>query len=166
MDIPDAVTVGVVLYTPHKLGRRDLEREAAHAATVAARLGTPAEKAHGQAIARLVPTEAWRALLTKQGLDPDTELLASVHFFRERPAPALVAGALAVFAHAWLFRREHGVEPPGSLPLSDLPPGPLAKAKVLRDAADTINAVMLDDVRYADWMRAFESAWSAEPAGS
>ena len=163
---PDAVTVGVVLYAPHRLEPVDLAREAAHAAEVAARLGVPKERAFGQAIARVIEADRWNVILARQHLASDTTLLASVHFFEARPDPAVVAGALVVFAHAWLHRREHGTEPPGSLALTDMPPGPFANIGKLREAAALVNQAMLDDVRYGAWMREFEIGWDHADAAS
>jgi hypothetical protein len=159
---PESVTIGVVLYTPRALSVDELGRESRHAADLAAKLGVPTERAFGQAIARLVPMDTWRLVRARLRLDAATDLVASVHFFAERPDPAAVAGALAVFAHGWLYRREHGAEPPGSLPLADMPPGPFAQVTTLRDAAPVVNALMLDDREHGAWMRAFEAAWDAD----
>ena len=163
---PDAVTVGVVLYAPTRLEAVDLEREASYAAQVAARLGVPKQRAFGQAIARLIEPDRWSVILARQRIEANTALLASVHFFADRPDPALVAGALAVFAHSWLHRREHGTEPPGGLALADMPPGPFANIRKLSDAAPLVNNAMLDDALYGPWMREYETAWDRSDSAS
>ena len=158
MNAPENVTVGVVLYGPEAVDAKELEQESARASHVAQSLG--AKTAFGQAIGTLVPRDTWNVILARQRLANDTPLLASVHFFEGRPTPLEVASALAVFAQAWLHRREHGKEPPADLALRDLPPGSaLGTAKTLREAARKVNLIVLDADAYGDWMRAYESAW-------
>lgn len=158
MDAPETVTVGVVLYGPDPIDTHELEIESARAADIASRVG--AKKAFGQAIALRIASDTWRVIVARQSLPDDTVLLASIHFFADHPDPLQVASALAVFAHAWRYRREHGKDAPGNLPLSDLPPGPLASKRTLRDAATDVNALMLDGETYAEWIRAYEAIWS------
>jgi hypothetical protein len=159
MNIPEKLTVGVVLYGPEPVDAKELERESARASHVAQKLG--AKTAFGQAIAMRVEKDTWRVIVARQRLPDDTPLLASVHFFEGQPTPIEVATALAVFAQAWAYRREHGKEPPGDLALRDLPPGHgLGSAKTLREAARKVNLIVLDDGAYGEWMRAYEKAWS------
>jgi hypothetical protein len=159
MDTPEKVTVGVVLYGPAPVDAKELERESARASHVAQKLG--AKTAFGQAIAMKIEPDTWRVILARQRMPEDAPLLASVHFFEGQPTPIDVATALAVFAQAWQYRREHGKEPPGDLPLRDLPPGHgLGAAKTLRNAARKVNLIVLDDRAYGEWMRAYEAAWA------